>query len=274
MTAPRTLRDDDVAAIASRTPLVLLLDIDGTLAPIAPTPQDAGVPEGTKQVLRRLVVLPDVHIALVTGRRTDDALAMVGVHEVWVVGTHGAELLAPDGRHETDPLVAAHEGAVARAARALERDLAPIPGALVEDKRWSVVAHTRLASRGDVATVERIARAAADREGLRVTVGKEVFELRAPVDVDKGTASLALLGRLGAQPERAGILYAGDDTTDEDAFRRLGERLPNAVTIRVGAPPPDTTTAAKIVVDDPAAVRTLLERIANARTVPSRAAAS
>ena len=135
--------------------------------------------------------------------------------------------------------------------------LAEVPGALVEDKRWGVSAHYRLADERAVPLVERVVRETAAREGLRVTTGKKVLELRAPVDVNKGTAALALLERLNARDGDAGIAFIGDDVTDEDAFRRLRSEVPRALTVRVG--PPDVETAAGIVVDDPAAVRALLE---------------
>jgi trehalose 6-phosphate phosphatase len=81
--------------------------------------------------------------------------------------------------------------------------------------------------------------------------------------VNKGTAALALLVRFGARGEGARVLFAGDDVTDEDAFLLLREQVPGATTVRVG--PPDVETAAGFVVDDPAAVRAMLERLAALR---------
>jgi trehalose 6-phosphate phosphatase len=257
----RPLGDDDVVAtLAAASPLVILLDIDGTLAPIAPRPEDARVPAETSAVLRRLVARPDTHVALVTGRVAADARAMVDADGLWVVGNHGAERIAPDGATAVDDAVAPYEVALASAATSLAGPLAAIPGVLVEFKRWSLAVHYRLADRARVPEVEALVLETAAREGLRTGSGKEVLELRPPADVNKGTAVLALLDRFGARGAGAGVLFAGDDVTDEDAFRRLGGDVPDALTVRVG--PPDVETAARCVVDDPAAVRQLLERLA------------
>jgi trehalose 6-phosphate phosphatase len=258
----RPLRDEDLAPLAAARPLVVLLDVDGTLAPIAARPEDARVPDDTRAAVRRLAESPGVHVALVSGRPAADARRLVGVDGVWAIGSHGAERVAPDGGAEIDPSVAAHEDAVARAAAALTGALGTVPGVLVECKRWSTAVHYRLADRARVPDIVAAARAAAEREGLRAGDGKEVVELRAPVDVDKGTAVLALLDRLGGRAAGAASLFVGDDVTDEDGFRRLAD-VAGALTVRVGRA--DATTAASVVVDDPATVRDLLERLAASR---------
>src|ERR1051326_1369447 len=102
MPSPRRLRDDDVAALASRTPLVVLLDVDGTLAPIAPTPAEARVPDETRRAVAALVALAGVHVALVTGRIATEGLDMLAVDGLWAIGNHGAERRTPDGIEEID----------------------------------------------------------------------------------------------------------------------------------------------------------------------------
>jgi trehalose-phosphatase len=255
----RSLRDDDLVALSTRSPLAVLLDVDGTLAPIAPRPEDARVPDETRDALRRLVARPRTFVGLVTGRVAAEARDMVDVGGVWIVGNHGAEHLDPDGTARVDEAVAPYEGALARAAAAFVERVAGIPGVLVEFKRWSLALHYRLADPAVVPELDALARAVAAREGLRLASAKKVFELRPPTDVNKGTGALALLDRFGVRPD-GGALFAGDDVTDEDAFRRLHAEMPTALTVRVGAP--DVETAAGCVVDDPAAVRGLLERLA------------
>jgi len=211
-------------------------------------------------VLRHLAARPRTHVALVTGRIATEARAMVGDVALWVVGNHGAERLAPDGTSSVDATVAPYEAALARASQALGERLGDMPGVLIEFKRWSLAVHYRLADPALVPRVEAAVRDTAAREGLRVASAKMVFELRPPTDVNKGSAALALLGRFGARGDGARAMFVGDDVTDEDAFRRLRGEVPGAVTVRVGSP--DVETAAEFVVDDPAAVRGMLARLA------------
>src|SRR3954467_6681926 len=77
-------------------PLLLLLDVDGTLAPIAERPEYAAVPPATQRVLAELVGLPDTPVAIVSGRSARDARRLVGVKGVWVLGNHGIEFARPN----------------------------------------------------------------------------------------------------------------------------------------------------------------------------------
>src|SRR5205823_3532298 len=109
-----------------------------------------------------------------------------------------------------------------------------MPGVIVEDKRWTLSVHYRLADPTIVSALSAHVAGIARQLGLHVTIGKEVLEIRPPVDVDKGTASLALAKSLGALDPNASIFCAGDDRTDEDAFRALRSAQENAVTVFVG----------------------------------------
>jgi trehalose 6-phosphate phosphatase len=252
-----------LAACAAARPLVLLLDIDGTLAPIVPRPDEARVPDATLATLAALAALPDTHLALVTGRAPADGRRLVPVPGAWVVGNHGAERLAPDGTHEVDPRVAEHEAALRAAAGELATTTAAVPGAWVEDKGWSLSVHYRQTAPDLAPRVVEAARAAAARLGLRAGAGKQVVELRAPAAVDKGTAGVALARRVGADAHGGAAFAAGDDVTDEDLFRRARAELPRAVTVRVG--PPGVGTAAEFRADDPPAVAALLAALLAAR---------
>jgi trehalose 6-phosphate phosphatase len=251
------LGDAALAPLATASPLLLLFDIDGTLAPIAPRPQDAAVPDTARRALARLAALAGVRVGLVTGRSADDGARLVHVPGLWVIGNHGVETVDPDGTRHIDPAALEFAEPLARAADALAPLVAATPGTLLEDKRWSLSLHYRLAP----AAGPRL-RAAADhvagREGLRVGEGRAVLELRIPAEVDKGTAVVTLARRLGAGVPGSAVLFAGDDRTDEDAFRRLAA-LPNAVTVRVGAP--EVATHARWRVDAPADVHAVLETL-------------
>ncbi len=223
-------------------PLVLLLDIDGTLAPIAQRPDQVRVPDVTRRALTSLAAMPDVHVAIVTGRSAADGRALVGIDGLWTLGNHGLETIAPDGAVHTDPRVDAYLESIAAAARELNDVAMRTPGAIFENKRLTLSLHYRLVAPelapSLIAEAERIA----TKHGLRTTHGRLVVETRPPIAVDKGTAVVTLAERLGARDRRASLLFAGDDVTDEDAHRALRE-FGGAVTIHVRGGPLRETAA-------------------------------
>jgi trehalose 6-phosphate phosphatase len=220
----------------------ILLDVDGVLAPIVPRPEDASVPAETRWELRRLHGRYAL-VACVSGRPSEDARRVVGVDELVYVGEHGLEL---------EPEAEAWAGRLADFAEATRE----WP---VERKRLTLSYHWRTAPDEDeaVATLERIARSARDA-GLVPRWGRKVLELRPPLAANKGTAVRLLLERAGLR--RA--FYAGDDTTDLDAFRAL-DGLELAVRIAVVSTegPDELPEAADLVVDGPRGMLELLRRL-------------
>ena len=234
-------------------PLLLLFDLDGTIAPIAPRPAMVEVPPGTRLILERLAAMEGVTVALVSGRAAEDAQRIVAVPGAWVIGNHGYEVMTPTGEISVQPHAAEFEKPMADAARQLA-SVNMIPGALLENKRWTLSVHYRNVAKGVEALKSR-ARAVAAEQGLRVTEGKKVIELRPPVDIDKGTATLEFARQLDALTHGS-VLYAGDDRTDEDAFRALTP-TGRAVTIHVGTDYA-ATTSAELVVSSPMELTELL----------------
>jgi trehalose 6-phosphate phosphatase len=226
---------------ASPEQAAILLDVDGTLAPIVARPEDAGVPPETRAELERLAGRYAL-VACVSGRASADAAATVGVEGLVYVGTHGLEL----------------EPEAERWAGALHEFAAGVSWP-AEDKGLSVSFHYRgaldeAAARSELERVATAARAA----GLRARFGRKVLELLPPIEANKGTAIRRLLGERGLR--RA--LYAGDDTTDLDAFRALDD-LELAVRVAVASPegPPELRAAADLVVPSPAALLDLLRTL-------------
>jgi trehalose 6-phosphate phosphatase len=220
----------------------IVLDVDGVLAPIVPRPEDAAVPPETRRELERLLALYGL-VACLSGRAGEDAAAIVGVEGIRYVGNHGLEL---------DP----------HADRWREQLLAFVATVdwPVEDKGLTLSFHYRLAD-GQAARAYLESVAAEAREaGLHARFGRKVLELRPPLALDKGTALRQLLQERGLR--RA--LYAGDDTTDLDAFRGLDEeRLDVAVRVAVASDegPPELTVRADLVVDGPEGVLELLRAL-------------
>jgi trehalose 6-phosphate phosphatase len=219
----------------------ILLDVDGTLAPIVARPELAAVPEETRAELRRLAGRYSL-VACVSGRTGEDAARIVGVEGLVYVGVHGLEL-SPEAERWRGPL----------------REFAASVDWPVEDKGLSVVFHYREAEDEDGAVValQRVA-ARARALGLKTQFGRKVLEVRPPVEADKGTAVRALL-----EPRGLGrALYAGDDTTDLDAFRGLdGVELAVRIAVASAEGPAELAEAADLVVEGPAELVSLLRRL-------------
>lgn len=256
---------DEVAARLSGTPLLLLLDIDGTIAPIAPRPADVSVPPAMTRTLETLARTEGVRLAIVSGRSVADSRRIVPIAAAWFVGNHGFEIAAPGEPADVVDGAAAYEASVAAAASRVAHLADAVPGVILENKRWTLSAHYRLASRDAVPELSRRITKIARELGLVVTTGKEVLELRPPVRVDKGIAAVQVAERLGAFREGASILCAGDDVTDEDMFTSVRQRAPRSLTIAVGQSAATRESNAEFCVESPDAMLEILSALAVAR---------
>ena len=186
---------------ADSSEAALFLDIDGVLAPIVPRPQDARVPEETRDELRRLHERYAL-VACITGRTREDAERVVGVPELVYVGNHGLD-------DESDaPLWAERLGSF----------VAGLDWPRIENKGLTASLHFRDhpdedAARAELEEIAVQARAA----GFVARFGRKVLELLPPLDANKETA----VRRLLELKHLRRALYAGDDTTDLDGFRAL-----------------------------------------------------
>ena len=218
----------------------LFLDVDGVLAPIVDDPGRARVPDAVRGELRRLAGRYGL-VACVTGRPSADAQRIVGVPELRYVGEHGLEL----------------EPEAARFADEIHRIADESGWPDVERKPHSAALHYRTAPDPQEARrrLEAVAGTARER-GLEARFGRLVLELLPPVVATKGTAVRHLLAESGL----ARALYAGDDTTDLDAFAAL-DGLELAVRVAVASPesPPELRARANVVVDSPAELAQLLQ---------------
>lgn len=224
----------------------VLLDIDGTLAPIVERPEDAAVPTETSAEVERLAGSYGL-VACISGRPSADARRLVGVDGIEYVGVHGLES-DPEAR---------------RFAPQLEAFAERIAWPWTVESKAGVTLSFHYREADDEQDALRRAddvAEAAESAGLEPHRGRKVLEVRPPVHVDKGTAVRRLLD--GRPLTRA--LYAGDDTTDLDAFRGLGEAgLDVALKVSVASREmnPRLLTEADLVVDGPGELLTLLRTL-------------
>ena len=202
------------AKLAPKT-IALLLDVDGTLVDIAPTPDAVHVPEDLCRTLEQLLDLTGGALALVSGRPIRDLDKLFSPLLLPAIGGHGAEMRLGDG---------AVMSMTAALPDALRRRLAEArhfdPGIVVEDKGYSVALHYRNAAAAEQRLRRHIeaVREEFGGEALELLPGKALFEVKRS-GVDKGAA----VGRLLDYAPFAGRkpVFVGDDVTDETVFAAL-----------------------------------------------------
>lgn len=252
-----------VEQIARTQSLLVALDFDGTLAPLGDDPMAVRALPEAAEAVRRLAAAPDTTVAFVSGRQLAD-LRVIGEHAddsvVWLAGSHGAEHWRPAGIQpvaEGVPMADVVERAgIADALVAdVERAVEGVDGAWVEPKAYGFALHTRLSDEAGAARAQSLVDAlVAERAPeWRRRTGKNVVEY-AWRHEGKDTA----IARLRAETGATAVVFAGDDVTDEDALRSLGE---GDLGIRVG----EGETAAEVRVSDPLELAELLTALAAAR---------
>jgi trehalose-phosphatase len=240
-----------VDQIARSGVLLVAMDFDGTLAPIAAEPGLVKPNGQSLAALRRLAALADTHVAIVSGRSLLDLTSYVWpIGTMHLVGSHGSE-----SNLGSAPPPTARASEMMHRAESFIRDLvARTPGALMETKPLGCTFHYR--NVGEAAAADCLARltaAAADWPELSVRQGKKVFEVSAR-KADKGATLAAIRRHLGVDA----MLYAGDDLTDEDVFKTLG---PADLGIKVG----EGTTAASDRVLSPDDITVVLRHVLQRR---------
>jgi trehalose 6-phosphate synthase/phosphatase len=233
---------------------IVLLDYDGTLVPLAPTPERAAPDAELLALLTALGARPNVELHIVSGRPREVLDAWLGAvpaalhaeHGLWVRRARGA-----DG--EWQMRFAPDVGWLREGARIMGEASRALPGSFVEQKTASLAWHYRLAepaaAAGALESLRRELAPLADRHGLELLDGARVLELR-DTRANKGAVAKEIAE---AAPTGARIVAMGDDTTDEDMFAALPA---DAQTIKIGEGP----TKARERLSDSAAARAWLTR--------------
>lgn len=267
---------------AAGSPLLALLDFDGTLSDIVARPDDAALRPGNAAVLQALQALASwkgrgkrkgirtpgagaiaiAAVGVVSGRALDDVSRRVGVPGLVYAGSHGLEIAGPGIRYR-HPAAAAAVPVMTQTAARLTAALDGIPGILVENKGITLTLHYRQTPaeyrcRASAIFYDAV-RPLVDAGRCRITAAKAALELRPAADWHKGRALDLIRARLapGAFP-----LYIGDDATDEDAFRAAQNAGGAGVLVCVlPAGDANTATAAGWRLASPAAVTAALSEL-------------
>lgn len=243
-----------VRHVAGTEHLLVAMDFDGTISPLVDHAGDARPLPRSAAAFAELATLPRTTTALISGRALDSLRAVASPpDETLLIGSHGAEAWLGPG---SAPLVLdpAQLELLAEVRSILEGIVELAPGTLLEEKPAGVVLHTRLAEDDVAEDAVAAARAALqDRQGVHLKNGKRVLETSV-VHASKGEGVDFLRQASGA----SAVVFAGDDTTDEDALGRLG---PGDVGVKVGL----DFTQAQFRVEAPVHIAELLEALLRER---------
>jgi trehalose 6-phosphate phosphatase len=237
------------AAAAAPDPVLVAVDVDGTLSPLVPRADQATLLPGAAEALADLAS-HGVAVAVVSGRGLADLRNQFSwPSEIRLVGSHGLEDAA-----QPDVVPTAEERQRMQAVRSLaEKAARSVPGTWIEDKVTGLAFHYReavSASKGSLAA-QRLGELLERMDGVWVHRGHLVVE----ASVRPASKAVAI-ARLADEVGAGSVTYVGDDETDEEVFRALAS--PN-VTVRVGP----GETAAQHRLADPAEVVDLLHRLAS-----------
>jgi trehalose 6-phosphate phosphatase len=209
-----------LSTILAQSPRGLAFDIDGTLSPIAPTPDEAKIYPGVLSLLEQAQKY--AHVAILTGRSIDDGASMVNLDGLTYIGTHGLEWseglpwLHPV---ETTPEAQNYYEPGKYLLDLVEQHRADLPGVIVQRKRIGGSIHYRLAP-DPIETRQKLLsllEKPAQRVNMSLSEGKLIVEIRVPLPIHKGLAIREFVERYNLNA----IVFAGDDRTDLDAITEI-----------------------------------------------------
>ncbi|CAG9766584.1 unnamed protein product [Ceutorhynchus assimilis] len=226
--------------------LALLLDYDGTLTPIVAHPDLAKIPPETKTLLEDLSKNPKVFLAIISGRNAENVKQLVGINDIVYAGNHGLEVIYPDGSKYVHQLPTNFDNQVKDLISNLEKSVVR-DGAWIENKGASLTFHFRATPEDKQPEIEKNARDIIEKAGFKVGNAHMALEARPKVEWNKGKVALLILDRKFGENKWQGsvnVVFAGDDTTDEDAILALKG---NAATFRIATTSNVITNAERLL---------------------------
>ena len=210
----------DIQTVLAQRPFGMALDIDGTLSPIAPTPDEARIYPGVLSLLER--AKKHTHVAILTGRSIDDGAGMLNIDGLTYIGTHGLEWseglpwlhpveIIPEALNYYEPGKYLLD--------LVEQHLSELPGVIVQRKRIGGSIHYRLAPDPTETRQKLLSllKQPARQVNMSLSEGKLIIEIRVPLPIHKGLALRQFVRRYSLNA----IVLAGDDRTDLDAVTEI-----------------------------------------------------
>ncbi|QBD83212.1 trehalose-phosphatase [Ktedonosporobacter rubrisoli] len=259
----------DLQRILQQRPLGLVFDIDGTISPIAPTPEEARLYPGMAELLQRARDCQGVKVGIITGRTVQSGAAMVNVEGLTYIGTHGLEWsdgLPSSSQIQLVPEALRYAEPGKQLLDLVEQKLTDIPGLRIERKQVGGAIHFRLSPDPQEALqrVSQLLTEPARQLNMRLEEGKMMVEVRAPreVAIDKGKA----LRRFVQRKDLQGVIFAGDDLTDLDAIKEVASLRKEgiaacSIAVKHADTPSNVLKQADITVEEVAGLAALLREI-------------
>jgi len=206
--------------------ILLLLDYDGTLTPIVSRPSQAKLSSSTRRLLYSLSKKKNITLGIISGRRLNELEGLVKVPGIYYAGNHGFQIKGPaiDFIH---PQAEEFKACKQKVKSSLKSKAGNIKGIILEDKSVTLSFHYRLVDKQDEARARRlfysVCRKYQEAGKIKITAGKKILEVRPPIRWNKANA-VDVIRMLAAGPDGGIAIYAGDDRTDEDAFKALRKK--------------------------------------------------
>jgi len=242
--------------------VLLLVDYDGTLTPIVDRPELAVLDHDTKKLLQKLSRNRHYTIGIISGRALSDLKSKIGLDDLIYAGNHGLEIEGL-GSSFLEPVAAEMQPLLDMLHKALSATMKGIRGVFIENKGLTLSVHYRMAEDKEEVKVKdafhRVTHPLDLTGKIKITQGKKVYEIRPPVDWNKGKAVAWLVAKLKDSSRKRRILplYLGDDLTDEDAFKLINKI--GGISIIIGSDSPNSE--ARYFLKSPEEVTELLEML-------------
>jgi len=218
--------------IAEASKIVVFMDYDGTLVGFKPRPELALPSKNVINLLNKMKDSETIIPIIITGRHIREIKHMIGIEGIGFAGAHGIQVEMPKGKPFEWIGSRKARPDLNRIRKTLQKELSEETGVIIEDKDTSIALHYRMVNAERAKKIQKIFRSTVKRynknKKLEIMRGSDVLEAR-PKGWDKGKAVGLVLKKLDKRIIRRGkpfIIYAGDDYTDEDAFRYI-RRLKN-----------------------------------------------